>query len=373
MEGLTISHVVGGLGLGGAEQLVQDLAIEQSRRGYSVRVFSMSCPAASERYLWDDRVSALKANGVVVELLGASQRAVLRPSRELIRYRKTPDLGVIHAHLAVGSLVGRVAMGRRVPIIWTLHNTEVNFPRAFVPLTRSWVDEFVACSQAVARSWAELRLMREIRVIPNGVVTSEFVELAPAQPSGYGEFRLLAIGGMRLQKNYPLLVEAVARARRQLESLGIAVSLAIVGDGPERASVEAAVRRWNASSFVFLEGARTDLARYLESSHAFIMSSNHEGFPLALIEASAAGLPCIVTPFPTAQDELTGRSAQLISQTFAARDLSEKIVELATTPELYAAASQEARVRARTRDIASTASGYEELYLALSERKSQEC
>ena len=72
-------------------------------------------------------------------------------------------------------------------------------------------------------------------------------------------------------------------------------SLYLVGDGPDRAMLEARRDALGLRERVAFLGARSDVAEVLMAADAFVMSSISEGLPMALLEAMAAGVPCIAT------------------------------------------------------------------------------
>jgi glycosyltransferase involved in cell wall biosynthesis len=84
--------------------------------------------------------------------------------------------------------------------------------------------------------------------------------------------------------------------------------LLLVGDGPERASIEAAVARLGLTDKVVFPGFRNDVATWLRAADAFVLCSHSEGTSVSLIEAMSMGLPALVTkvggnPFVVAKDE----------------------------------------------------------------------
>ena len=106
--------------------------------------------------------------------------------------------------------------------------------------------------------------------------------------------QLVSVGRLTPAKGQVLLIQACA----QLRAKGIAFHLTMVGDGPDRARVEAEIAQWHLEPHVTLtgsltqEGVRAALAR----SDAFVLPSLAEGIPVVLMEAMASYVPCISTP-----------------------------------------------------------------------------
>ncbi len=118
-------------------------------------------------------------------------------------------------------------------------------------------------------------------------------ERDPAAPAGGGEapLRLISVGRLAPEKAHTDLVAAVARLRTR----GLEVGLRLIGEGPERARIEDAVRKAGLEDRVSLPGPlggdalRDELAR----SDLFVLSSRMEGLPVTLMEALAVGTPVV--------------------------------------------------------------------------------
>lgn len=138
-------------------------------------------------------------------------------------------------------------------------------------------------------------LMREygvpaqhIDTIGNGI-DSEF-NLGPRQEAPVrGKFRWLFVGRLAAQKNVGLLLEATALMSQEAQ-------LVIVGDGEDRAKLEALARRLKLDGVTFVGVQRgADLLMQYRQADAFVLPSRKEGNPLVLLEAMAAGLPVVAT------------------------------------------------------------------------------
>jgi glycosyltransferase involved in cell wall biosynthesis len=99
--------------------------------------------------------------------------------------------------------------------------------------------------------------------------------------------RLVAMGRLGPEKGFDLLIAAFAR----LAATHPEWSLTILGEGRERARLEALVESLGMTGRVSLPGRAADPLPHLAIAHVFALSSRREGFPNALLEAMAAGLP----------------------------------------------------------------------------------
>ena len=102
-------------------------------------------------------------------------------------------------------------------------------------------------------------------------------------------------------KGYDVLVEAARRVQgRDTGAAGFEVVVA--GEGPERRRLEQAAR----GTPVRFVGPVEDPTAFLRELDAFVLSSRDEGLPLALLEAMAAGLPCLATDVGDVREALGG-------------------------------------------------------------------
>jgi glycosyltransferase involved in cell wall biosynthesis len=106
------------------------------------------------------------------------------------------------------------------------------------------------------------------------------------------EFVFLFVGRLQPQKDIPTLLAAY---RLVANEAGTGVRLLIAGDGPLRDSLQGQAVHLGLTASVDFLGARGDVPELLQAADAFVMTSITEGQPMALIEAMAAGLPCIGT------------------------------------------------------------------------------
>jgi len=106
-------------------------------------------------------------------------------------------------------------------------------------------------------------------------------------------FELLCVGRLTPAKGQHILLEAL----RRLKSEGRDVHLSLVGDGPDRASLEAHARRLGLADSVAFEGSvnQDHILDYYLKADAFVLPSFAEGVPVVLMEAMAMAVPCVTT------------------------------------------------------------------------------
>lgn len=104
---------------------------------------------------------------------------------------------------------------------------------------------------------------------------------------------IVSLGRLTSQKNHKLLIEAFAEIKNDISE-----NLVIYGEGTLRNELEEFVKTLNLQNRVFFPGNTSDVINVLANAKIFVLSSDYEGMPNALLEALAIGLPCISTDCP---------------------------------------------------------------------------
>lgn len=142
--------------------------------------------------------------------------------------------------------------------------------------------------------------------------------------------KICAVGRLHTQKNFPLLFSAIKANRAEYPD----ICLEIYGEGEEKARLETLIEENGLSGVCKLMGRTSQVEAVLKEADLFVMSSDYEGMPNALIEAMAMGLPCISSDCRTGprgliQDGQTG----LLFRTGDVDSLTEKIAWALAHPE----------------------------------------
>lgn len=116
-----------------------------------------------------------------------------------------------------------------------------------------------------------------------------------------------AVGRLVPLKGLDVLIKAVALLRDQ----GCPVELVILGEGPERANLEALVGQLNLGNLVSLPGMVSDPQATVISADLLACSSHYEGFGNVLVEAMAVGTGCVSTDCPTGPREIIREADRL--------------------------------------------------------------
>jgi len=144
-------------------------------------------------------------------------------------------------------------------------------------------------------------------------------------------------------KDYPTALRAIQQGAAEVPRL----RYLIVGDGPERQSIEALIDQLDLQGIVQVLGSRDDVAEILAASDIFLLTSITEGIPLTLIEAMATGLPCVATDVGGVAEVVIEKETGLLAPEQDSTALARHIRRLANEPalrrELGAAGKRRAR------------------------------
>ena len=179
-------------------------------------------------------------------------------------------------------------------------------------------------------------------------------------PGPDGRFRVIAVGRLDPQKGFDLLIAAFARVAPALQDW----DLVIFGEGAELPSLEAMIAERGLGDRVRLLGVSGEIDRELARSHLMAFPSRFEGFPNALAEAMAAGLPAIGFRGVSGVEELIehGRTGLVTSMDGTA--LADALEALMADPRRRELYGQAARLRSATWNPQSILSRWEDLLLA---------
>lgn len=140
-----------------------------------------------------------------------------------------------------------------------------------------------------AQEWFPERLQRKSTIIINAV-KEEFFNIERKPVAG----EIITCGRLEVQKNHKLLIDAFSEVVKEHPY----AKLKIYGEGSLRDVLQEQINKLGLQNKAFLMGATNDVAKALQTADLFVLSSDYEGMPNALMEAMAAGVPCISTDCP---------------------------------------------------------------------------
>jgi len=250
--------------------------------------------------------------------------------RYLRQERPAAVLAGLH-HANVVALLARRLSGVTTRVVVTVHDA-MSYGATYSPNLRQRLipyligrfypgaDAVVAVSRGVADDLARTTgVARErITVIYNPVVTPDVARRADAPPDP-ARFRdwyaagrapvILSVGRLAPEKDFSTLIRAFAGLSDNLPA-----RLLILGEGPERAQLEALIDALALGERVALPGFVANPFAHMARAGVFVLSSTFEGLPSALIQAMACGCPVVATDCPHGPAEILagGRHGRLV-------------------------------------------------------------
>jgi glycosyltransferase involved in cell wall biosynthesis len=178
--------------------------------------------------------------------------------------------------------------------------------------------------------------------------------------------RLLFVGRLSVQKNLPLLLDAMAVYLRKYGD----AELAIVGDGEERPAVQSRIQRLGIGNAVTMLGPVFDdeLESIYAASDLFIMTSVNESFGLVFIEAMRKGLPIVSVDIPAVRNVVHNGINGLLAES-AAESIAEAIRTLSTDEILYATISRNNLAKSQEYNWVEIAEKFKVIYDSIRVRK----
>ena len=364
--------------------------IESLQRGGAERLLVTTMDAL-DRDRWDPRVVALTGTGgfadelremgVQVYELEARLPAELPTAvAKLRRVVRNSRIELVHTHLFLANVAGRLAARRDCPVVTTLHNPDYTFEdtgtlrfrlRKWVDaFTGSrWTDRFLAVSQAVREDYERHMPFDDIRVLYNYLPVAEIAAAVEAVDRerarvrhglSEGEVAFLHVGRFHRQKAQDHLLRAFAVAVREQPGL----RLLLAGDGPDMAEARMLAGRLGLDDAVVFLGTVEEVHELYAAADVFAFPSRWEAFGIALLEAMAAGLPAVVTDTTGIREVATGETARFVEVDHEV-ELARALLELAREPELRARLGDAGARRARDFDAALWVPRLEEVWAAL--------
>jgi glycosyltransferase involved in cell wall biosynthesis len=361
-EPIPIAFCITELDRGGAEKAFTELVLGLDRQFWKARVFCLGPQAYFAEVLQENGIDVICFDGRGV---GSFPGVLGRLTRALRQFRPA----LMQTFLFHGNLIGRLA-GRLAGVPYIVAGIRVAERRCrwHVRLDR-WtnflVDHNVCVSQGVADfSVQEAGLnARKVSVVPNGV---DFATYANATPTDLVHLGLksqfpvvITVGRLEEQKGIRFLLDAATTVLLQHPDC----QFLIVGDGPERASLEALASSLGIGSSIRFAGHRGDVPGLLAASDLFVLPSLWEGMPNALLEAMAAGLPVIATAVEGSREIIESDASGLLVPAGNSSELAAAILRVLNDPHFASRLASDAQgnVAKSFTNIAAIAA-YDHLY-----------
>ncbi len=286
-----------------------------------------------------------------------------------------PDL--VHIHDSRMSLLSRPLLQiKKIPSVFTVHLPSYYYQwEKFTSLRRGlyiWVESLInhltlTAVVYVAKRTYEDALQnkytrkRQAHLIENGIDLAPFERL-PSKKKDNQPPVICCVARLTSQKNIPLLIQSAGILKQQ----GADFKLWIVGDGPDRSTLEDMVQMHGLTETIKFWGRRSDVADLLSQADIFILPSLYETHPLAVMEAQAAGLPCVLSDVGDHLFLVNNPECGYVFRSKDAIACARTLHMLLTSPGQRAKFGEAARIKAmKEYGMEKMTQGYDQIYRSL--------
>ncbi|MGJ0338334.1 glycosyltransferase [Aliarcobacter cryaerophilus] len=282
-----ILFVITGLGMGGAENQVINLADNLQYRGYSVTI----------AYILEPSIVLPKNNNVKVIFLHGEKsiKGIFKAYINLVKLINNIRPNIVHSNMYHANIISRLAkLFSKIPkLICTAHSNNEGgiFRMVTYRITNFLGDVFTNVSEKAVSEFESKKAVSKNTMLAmhNGIDTNKFIFNQESRNILRKELKIenkkvfISIGRFDEAKDYPNLLNAFSIVYKKYKD----IHLLIVGDGSLRVTIESMIINLNIEESVTLLGIRKDVEKLLSASDIFVLSSAWEGFGLVVAEAMA--------------------------------------------------------------------------------------
>lgn len=287
------------------------------------------------------------------------------------------DLDLLHVHYALphasaAYLAKQIlkSKGIKIPFVTTLHGTDITLvgkDESFEPVISFALNQSDAVT-AVSEDLKEQTLSNfdiedKVEVVPNFVCVDKYKEKPGSDECRKSEFApnderiLMHISNFRAVKRIVDIIDSFA-----IVANNCAAKLVLVGDGPERKSVECKVEELGLKDKVLFLGEIGDVEVALCAADIFLLASENESFGLVALEAMAAGVPVVSTNAGGIPEVNLHGKTGLLNNVGDFEQMAKNILEILSNDQMHENMRKQAELRAQELDVSAIAPHYLEIY-----------
>lgn len=277
-----------GISNGGAERVASILANYLCNNDFIVDYISVY---QSERKKDDYFISEnVNMHFINVETCNHAKRLIMRNFQVLNKVKKIKPECII-SFINFDTFLTTYCTG--IPIIFSLRNDPAHIKYSIFKKILFELEYLKACKIIFQSKGAQNQFKKSIiqksYVISNPIITKDL-------PRWNGSDSKTFITACRFneQKNLKMLIKAFKKVNDKYPEY----NLELYGDGEQKEELNELIKKLNSEKYIKLKGFSLDIHNIMAKSYGFILSSNYEGLPNAMLEALCIGLPCICTDCP---------------------------------------------------------------------------
>lgn len=359
---MNILHILTGPGSGGAEVYVKDLAKSLASREHNVHIAFVGTAKELNRDLdyEKDFLKSLYQSGVQVHFIGNNSRFLpWKGIFKVNKYIRDYKIDVCHTHLAYGIIFSVLS---KAPVVYTHHQHRARWPKLMYKLFNLIVDSYVGISEKCASALRDYTGGRKVNTIFNAVSIDKFDGYSFQRDYDKSKIvNISMVGRLSDQKDYENMLQALSLLPRNILNR---INVLVAGEGDEEytKNLTNLIKKNSLENNVYLCGNLTNIPEFLSKTDLFLMTSKYEGLPIALIEASISGLPCIVTDVGGCSEVISKSNNGIVVEPQNPKAIAEAITSLLESPDLLQDFSKNAVVNAYKYGIHLAVESHIELY-----------
>ncbi len=357
---------------GGSGVIATELGTALARNGHEVHFITSSQPVKLNVFEKNIFFHEVVLNPYPLFQHQPFEVALTSKIVEVVKYEKLDLLHVHYAipHASAAYLAKQILKGQgiHIPYITTLHGTDITLvgkepefePTISFAINQS--DIVTSVSESLKKdTYKHLNVPKDIKVVPNFVCVSKFQQdkenckrdlFAPN-----GEKILMHISNFRKVKR----IQDVIKIHSIVSKMN-PTRLILIGDGPERSSMERLARVEGVEKSTYFLGKIKETEKALCLADVYLMTSEKESFGVSALEAMAAGVPVVSSNTGGIPEVNTHNETGFLSNVGDIEDMAKNLSNLLVDSKLYNRLSQNAFERAKEFNISKVLPIYESLY-----------
>lgn len=330
--GIRVLHVVTHMNRGGLETMLMNYYrnIDRSRLQFDFLVHR------EKRADYDDEIESL--GGKIYRLPPLNPFDLIYRRRLQQFFLEHPEYKIVHSHIDCMSAIPLKAAKKAGVPVRIAHSHSISQDKDVKYLLKLFYKRFIAknathlmaCGQQ-AGEW--MYGNANFHILNNAIDAKRYSfdhENYCAERTKLGvrpdDILVGHVGRFSPPKNHDFLIDVFA----ECVNMNPKAKLILVGDGNLRSGIEEKVKRLGLEASVIFTGVRSDVAKLMQAMDVFVFPSIYEGLPLTIVEAQAAGLPCLISDGVPIECKLTNLVEQ-IPLTDEPREWAKKILNVTDT------------------------------------------
>jgi glycosyltransferase involved in cell wall biosynthesis len=296
-----ILHVLGRLDRGGAETMVMNLyrQIDRSKLQFDFIIHT------DDECDYTREIQSLGGRIYSISRYTGKNHAQYRKEWDVF-LEKHPEYKIIHGHVrSTASIYLKIAKSRGLITIAHSHNTSSGkglpaFAKNILQFPIRYLADYLFACSKTAGEWLygkNVYKKQNFKILNNAIDAKKFIynnrvrDIRRKEFNIEDKFVIGHIGRFHKQKNHEYIIDIF----KIIQDYNKNSVLMLVGDGDLKKSVQQKVEKLGLVDKVIFTGVRPDITELLQSMDVFLFPSLFEGLPVTLVEAQAAGLPCIIS------------------------------------------------------------------------------